>query len=154
MSLPPPLPVPEVHARLQKIFPEGSPNRSNCTWEIAARTVFVMPYVGAVEGRDVWLRPDQVTRMTDEQAARSGEAERRDWSRKSLRSSRGEIAGRWYAVNTRESIRDDTIRTGLIANGVVVEREGDRKSVVEGKRGAVRVDVCGRCVITKKIKHK
>jgi hypothetical protein len=27
-------------------------------------------------------------------------------------------------VNTRESIRDDTIRTGLAANGVVVEREG------------------------------
>jgi hypothetical protein len=42
----------------------------------------------------------------------------------SLKSNKGEIPGRWYAVNTRESIRDDTIRGGFIANGVVMEREG------------------------------
>jgi len=46
------------------------------------------------------------------------------WAKDSLESSKGEIRGRWYAVNTRESIRDDTIRAGLIANGVVIEREG------------------------------
>lgn len=124
MSLPPLLPVKGIHARLQDIFPEGSPNRSNCTWEIAARTIFVMIYIGAVEGRDSWLRPDQVTRMTDGQAARESDADRIAWAIESLRSSKGEIAGRWYAVNTRESIRDDTIRAGLIANGVVVERTG------------------------------
>lgn len=124
MPLPALLSVPEIHKRLQTIFPEGSPNRANCTREVAAKTVFVMLYVGAVEGEDIWLRPDQVTRMTDKQAARIGNAERLAWTKESLKSSKGEIPGRWYAVNTRESIRDDTIRAGLIANGVVIEREG------------------------------
>ena len=53
MPLPPILPVPDIHQRLQTIFPEGSPNRANCTWEIAAKTVFVMLYVGAIEGANV-----------------------------------------------------------------------------------------------------
>lgn len=124
MALPPLLPVPEIHERLQTIFPEGSPNRNNCTWEIAAKTVFVMLYVGAVEGADIWIRPDQVTRMTDEQAQQDDEDARSAWRTESLKSSKGEIPGRWYAVNTRESIRDDTIRGGFVANGVIVEREG------------------------------
>lgn len=124
MTLPALLSVPEIHTRLQEIFPEGSPNRANCTWEIAARTIFVMLYLGAVEEQNVWLRPDQVTRMTDAQAAQTGMDERANWLKESLKSSKGEIPGRWYAVNTRESIRDDTIRGGLIANGVVIERGG------------------------------
>lgn len=69
MALPVLLPVPEIHDRLQKIFPKGSPNRNNCTWEIAAKTVFVMLYVGAVEGADTWL------------SARSGHAHDRQTSR-------------------------------------------------------------------------
>ena len=124
MPLPPLPPVVDIHARLQDIFPEGSPNRNNCTWEIAAKTIFVMIYVGAVEGRNCWLRPDQVTRMTDVQARQGLVAERLAWAKESIKSGKGEIGGRWYAVNTRESIRDDTIRAGLIANGVVIEREG------------------------------
>jgi hypothetical protein len=124
MALPALLPVPDIHKRLPAIFPEGSPNRANCTWEIAAKTIFVMLYAGAVEGADIWLRPDQVTRMTDRQASQTEADERRTWTRDSVKSGKGEIPGRWYAVNTRESIRDDTIRAGLIANGVVIEREG------------------------------
>ncbi|MBV8359320.1 MAG: hypothetical protein JO189_15500 [Deltaproteobacteria bacterium] len=115
--------VAEIHDRLQRIFPEGSPNRNNCTWEIAARTIFVVLYVGAIEGLNISLRPDQVTRMTDRQATRVSLDERPSWTKVSLGSSTGEIRGRWYAVNTRESIRDDTIRAGLIANGVVIEWE-------------------------------
>lgn len=124
MPMPPLLPVAEIHRRLLKIFPDGSPNRSNCTRTVAAKTIFAMLYVGAIEGAATWLRPDQVTRMTDRQAARSGEEDRRAWATQSLASSKRPIPGRWYAVNTRESIRDDTIRSGLIANGVVIEREG------------------------------
>lgn len=124
MALPAVLTVSEIHQRLQTIFPEGSPNRANCTWEIAAKTIFVMLYIGAVESEDIWLRPDQVTRMTDKQSARASAAERLEWTKESLKSNKGEIPGRWYAVNTRESIRDDTIRAGLVANGVVIEREG------------------------------
>lgn len=123
MALPPLLPVSAIHERLQRIFPEGCPNRRNCTWEIAAKTVFVMLYIGAVESAGRWLRPDQVTRMTDAQAQCIDEWERQAWTQRSL-DRRHEIAGRWYAVNTRESIRDDTIRNGLIANGVCVERQG------------------------------
>jgi hypothetical protein len=123
-KLPPVLSAKAIRERLQAIFPEGTPNRNNCTWDIAARTVFVMLYVGAVEETDRWLRPDQVTRMTDAQAARAANEDRIAWTRDSLKSGKGEIAGRWYAVNTRESIRDDTIRTGLVANGVVLERQG------------------------------
>ena len=61
--------------------------------------------------------------MTDKQANRTDNDERLTWAKNSLTSGKGEIPGRWYAVNTRESIRDDTIRAGLIANGVVIERE-------------------------------
>lgn len=124
MALCPLLSVSEIHSRLQDIFPEGSPNHNNCTWEVAAKTIFVMLYVDAVEGESKWLRPDQVTRMTDEQAEVIDDEERLAWAKVSLKSSRGEIPGRWYAVNTRESIRDDTIRAGFIANGIVIEREG------------------------------
>lgn len=47
-GLPALLSVAEIHERLQSIFPEGCPNRSSCVWEIAARTIFVMLYVGAI----------------------------------------------------------------------------------------------------------
>lgn len=124
MALQPLLSVPEIHARLQKIFPNGTPNRNNCTWEIAAKTVFVMLYLGAIEGQDIWIRPDQVTRMTDQQAKKIDPPARQEWASESLKRNRGEIPGRWYAVNTRESIRDDTIRGGFLANGVVIERAG------------------------------
>jgi hypothetical protein len=35
-----------------------------------------MLYAGVVEGADQWIRPDQVTRMTDEQAALSDDDSR------------------------------------------------------------------------------
>ena len=62
MALPPLLTVPDIHKRLQAIFPEGTENRNYETREMAAKTVFVMLYVGAVEGAGRWLRPDQVAR--------------------------------------------------------------------------------------------
>lgn len=120
-----PLPSVEIiHERLQVIYPEGTPNRNYCTREIAAKTIFVMLYIGAVEGTDKWLRPDQVTRMTDAQAARAGETDRLAWEEDSLRPAGGHIEGRWYAANTREPIRDETLREGLVRTGAVKEREG------------------------------
>ena len=124
MSLPP---IPSwqiIHRRLPVIFPPGSPNREHSIWEIAARTIFVMLYAGAVEGRSYWLRPDQVSRMTDAQAALDRENDRLAWALNSTKPSKGEMPGRWYAVNTRESVRDDTIRYSLIENGAVLERAG------------------------------
>lgn len=123
MTLPPLLPWKEIHTRLPEIFPEGSANREHSIWEIAAKTIFVMLYVGAVEGTGIWLRPDQVTRMTDTQAALTNDSDRVDWVSMSMKSSKGlNIPDRWYAVNTRESIRDDTIRYALLQNGAVIDR--------------------------------
>jgi hypothetical protein len=121
-ALPPLLPWRDIHQRLPIIFPEGTANRENAIWEIAAKTVFVMLYTGAVEGNAMWIRPDQVTRMTDAQAERTSAADRLAWVKASMRASKADVPGRWYATNTRESIRDDTIRYSLIQNGAVIDR--------------------------------
>jgi hypothetical protein len=91
---------------------------------MAASTVFVMLYVGAVAERDRWVRPDQITRMSDAQAARITREERLAWYEESLRPGGGQSADQWYAANTREPIRDETIRNGFIPLGAVKEREG------------------------------
>lgn len=112
-----------IHARLPLIFPEGTPNRNYCVRDISVRTIYVMLYIGAVEGSDIWLRPDQVTRMTDEQADMTDDEAREAWRTTSMKRAKTEIPGRWYAVNTRESIRDETLRDGLVPTGAVVIRQ-------------------------------
>ena len=124
MSLPPLLAVADIHVRLQTIIPEGTANRNYVTRESAAKTVFVMLYIGAVEGAECWLRPDQVTRMTDAQAALTEEQDREAWLPESMRPAAGYIEGRWYAANTREPIRDETLREGLVRMGAVKDRQG------------------------------
>ena len=124
MPLPPLPPVPEIHGRLQNIYPEGTANRNYLTREIAAKTVFVMLYIGAVELSGRWLRPDQVTRMTDTQAAWLTNEDRETWLDTSMRPGGDAIQGRWYAANTREPIRDETLRDGLVRTGAVTERSG------------------------------
>lgn len=124
MTLPALLDWKSIHARLPEIFPEATPNRDRSIWEISAKTIFVMLYAGAVDGAERWIRPDQVTRMTDAQAVLVDDATRTAWAAASVKPSKEDVPGRWYAVNTRESIRDDTIRYALIQNGAVVEREG------------------------------
>ncbi len=100
MALPPLLPVPGIHEWLQTIFPEGTENRNYVTREMAAKTVFVMLYIGAVEGAGRWLRPDQVTRMTNAQAGLVEHAAREVWLEESMRRAVGSIEGRWYAAST------------------------------------------------------
>lgn len=125
-ELPPVPPVETIQQRLRRIFPEGTPHRNYCVRDMAARTVFVMLYVGAIADEDRWVRPDQVTRMTDDQARKLDLESRTEWREWSMRSKSkiGSIPGRWYSDNTRESIRDETIRDGLIPLGAIVEREG------------------------------
>ena len=62
-------------------------------------------------------------RMTDEQAARTDRENRLAWARESLKPRKESITGRWYAQNTREPIRDETLRNCLITTGAVIERK-------------------------------
>ena len=112
-----------IRERLLLIFPEGIPSRNYYTREIAARTVFVMFYVGAVEGTDVYLRPSQVRRMTDAQAQRGSDQSREEWRVRSLSQRFVDEAGQWYAADTRESIRDETLRDALVRTGAVIIRD-------------------------------
>lgn len=121
--LPPYVPRDVVAGRLPRIFPEGTPNRSYCIRELAASTVFSALYIGAVEGSGRYLGPVHVYRMTDLQAARSGDDERIGYATAVLRRSGGIEGRRWYADNTREPIRDETLRDGLVAVGAMIRRE-------------------------------
>lgn len=110
-----------VAERLLSIFPEGIENRNYCTRELAASTVFVMLYIGAVEGQDQFLGPVHVYRMTEEQSAKTDDAARRAYVE--AVTKRRSISGTtWYADNTREPIRDETLREGLVAVGAVIAR--------------------------------
>lgn len=118
------LDVSEVQARLQAIFPEGSPRRNYCVREMAARTVFVMLYVGAIEGAGVWIGPKHVVRMGDARAADRSDAARAAYAAEVERPGSAPPPDRWYQDNTREPIRDETLKDGLVQAGAVVTRSG------------------------------
>lgn len=112
----------EVYARLQAIFPDGTPNRAYVTRMLAASTVFTALYVDAIEGSGTFLGPKHVYRMTDEQAAQDDDAVRAAYATGVLRTGSRIEGRRWYQDNTREPIRDETLREGLVAIGAVTER--------------------------------
>lgn len=122
MSLPPLLGAREIRHRLEIIFPEGVPQRQYCTRDLAASTVFALLYVGAVAGDDLWLAPKQVCRMSDPQAASRTDEARKRYARTSMKPGFRPKGRAWYADNTREPIRDETLRNGLVALGAVVTR--------------------------------
>jgi hypothetical protein len=136
--LPPYAPRELVAERLPLIFPEGTPNRPYCIRELAASTVFTALYIGAVEGARRYLGPVHVYRMTVVQAAASGEADR-DTYVAAIGKKRPIPGERWYADNTREPIRDETLRDGLVAIGAVVRRE-DLPTTSGAARYALRAD--------------
>lgn len=112
----------EVHARLQVIFPDGTPNRSYLTRMLSASTVFTALYIDAVEGSGTYLGPKHVYRMTDEQGALVDDAARSAYASGVLQTGSRVEGKRWYQDNTREPIRDETLREGLVAIGAVTER--------------------------------
>jgi hypothetical protein len=125
MMLPPLLDVEEIERRLRLIFPEGTPQRGYCTREMAARTVFVMIYIGAIEGHHVWMTPKHVYRMGNTQSAKVSDAEREGYrSMVETRQRAYPSPDRWFQDNTREPIRDETLRDGLVRMGAVVVRPG------------------------------
>ena len=121
-KLPPWISVKEVSRRLSLIFPEGTPHRNYVVRELCAKTIFVMLYTGAIEGKGRYLRPDQVVRMSDRQSKLKDDGSRLQWAANSLKPRTQAAKGRWYAANTREPIRDETLRQGLITLNAVFER--------------------------------
>lgn len=116
--------VPEIRRRLELIFPEGTPSRLYSTREMAARTVFSMLYVGTIEGLDRFLAPKQVYRMGHKQASLRDEPAREKYFVQSMKAGFRPFRDRWYADNSREPIRDETLRDGLVLNGAVVLKPG------------------------------
>lgn len=135
MSAPlPPLPSVEVvRERLLAIFPDGFEQRTYATRMMAAKTVFTMLYMGAVEGAGRYLAPSQVVRMSDEQSQLTSDAQRLDYVLQSATKGfrpRGEA---WYEQDTREPIRDEGLRTALIPCGAVLQLEDIAKTSGKGR---------------------
>jgi len=91
---------------------------------MAARSVYVMFYTGAIEGADCWIRPSQITGMSNVQAGLTDEVDRRAWVKRSLTQKNWRPADAWYAENSREPVRDETLRNGFVALRAVIERPG------------------------------
>lgn len=124
-EFPPVIPVELLKNWLAKIFPEGTAHRNYVIREMAAKTIFVMLYTGAIEGADRWFRPAQATLMSDRQARAVTHQDREKWAKDSLTAGRlKNSTGCWYATNSREPIRDETLRAGLVPLGAVVEKSG------------------------------
>lgn len=96
-----------IHQRLPLIFQDGTPNRNYCIREMAASAVFVMLYIGAIEGTDRWLAPKHVMRMTVEQALLSDDAVREAYGIRAMKPGFRVAGQRWYEENSREPLRDD-----------------------------------------------
>ena len=61
--------------------------------------------------------------MTERQATKADEADRSSYAEGVLKKNFGPGGKRWYADNTREPIRDETLRDGLVAAGAVLRRD-------------------------------
>ncbi|SHH63987.1 BsuBI/PstI restriction endonuclease C-terminus [Chryseobacterium oranimense] len=113
-----------IHERLPIIFPEGTTNRNYIIREMAASTIFTMLYIGAVEGEETFIGPVHVYRMTTEQSTLADDESRKDYGKKAMSKGFQPEGKRWYADNTREPIRDETLREGLIQVGAVISKVG------------------------------
>jgi len=124
MSWPPLTNVADIHARLERLFTPGLEMRRNLVRDMAAKTVFVFLYGGMVEGAGCCLRPSHIYFFTEDQAQKTTEEERRLWATQSTKPGFRPEGGRWYADTTREPIRDETIRFGLLQVGAVGKLPG------------------------------
>jgi hypothetical protein len=131
--LPPLLDVSEIQRRLLHVFPEGTQQRNYCTREMAARTVFVMLYVGAVEGSGTWMGPKHVYRMGTGQSALRSDGDRAAYIEAVEKRGSQLPLDRWFQDNTREPIRDETLRDGLVRIGAVMMRAGVATTSSKGR---------------------
>ena len=92
--------------------------------EMTAKTVFVFLYGGMVEGANCYLRPSHIYFFTGEQAQLIGDDNRLLWLSNSRKPGFRPEGARWYADTTKEPIRDDTIRFGLMHVGAAGKLPG------------------------------
>lgn len=112
-----------VQERLQLVFPEGTTQRNYLVRDLAASTVYVMLYIGAIEGSGQLLAPKHVYRMSDEQEAMKSDDERRDYASSVMKPGGRAPGQQWYADTSREPIRDETLREALVVVGAATEDE-------------------------------
>jgi len=113
VAMPPLLSIPEIHERLPLIFPPGLEMRGYLVREMAAKVVSVFQYGGMVEGMARYLRPSHIYFFTDDQGTLTSDAERLEWIANSKKKKFRPAGEQWYADNSREPIRDETIRALL-----------------------------------------
>lgn len=116
--------VDEVRRRLALLFPPTFADRNILVGRMCAQVVFVFLYGGMVEALGPLFRPSLVYLFTNEQAARVTDEERRAWLASALKPGHRLGGTRWYADNSRESIRDDLIKNRLLSMGIVGRVEG------------------------------
>ncbi|MDP1918931.1 MAG: BsuBI/PstI family type II restriction endonuclease [Myxococcales bacterium] len=121
----PPAPLPslvtwiEVQSRLEMLFPIATSNRNWLIRDIAAKTVFVMLYVGATESSGSRVGPKHIYKMTDKQAELVSQEQRFAYDVVVRAPGYSPNGKSWFADNTREPIRDETLKEGLIRVGAV-----------------------------------
>lgn len=120
MSFPALLGREQIHQRLQIIFPEGTPERDKCIRKATADTIFAALYIGAIQGSGRWLAPVHVYRMSDERLKVTDEESRLTYYKKHQMVG----SSNWYADTSKEQIRDESLRFGLVPNNAVVENQG------------------------------
>lgn len=124
MSLPPLLPLAEVKARLEQVFPSEFPDRGILVGIMCARVVFAAIYGGFLTGQNRFFRPSTITNFSDEQAVLVEDAQREDWAKRAVKQGFKPLGKIWYANNSREPVRDDLIRNRLIPLGIVGKLAG------------------------------
>jgi BsuBI/PstI restriction endonuclease domain/BsuBI/PstI restriction endonuclease HTH domain len=111
-----------IQSRLEDLFPEFFPDRGKLVNSMCARVVFVFLYGGFLPGSGRDLRPAHIYFFTEEQVQKTSAHERLAWVQASSGRGFRPQGERRYADNTRESIRDDLIRSRLIGLGIVTRR--------------------------------
>jgi len=121
MELPQLPPIRMLGARLEQAC--AATHTAHTAGALGVRTLFVLLYAGATGGSGRWLRPNQVVRMTDLQSALTADVDRAAWADASARPGFEPRGRRWYAENTRESVRE-VLATVLLPIGAVTLRPG------------------------------
>lgn len=114
----------EVQQRLGQIFPQAFPDRRILVGTMATRVVYVFLYGDFIEGSGHYLRPSHVYFFTGEQATKTAQSERTEWRKDAGKPGFRPLGERWYADNSRESIRDDLMRNTMLRLGIAHKQSG------------------------------